>query len=324
MYPRQPVPAALLALADRQAGAATRAQCLGHGLSRTALARLTGPGGWPRLCRAVYLLIGPPTWFSQAWAAVLVGGDGAVLAAEAAAFTHGLVDDPPDEIAVWLPADADLPLRRPEPPFGWSWRRQSLPHRRVSLLDDLPRTTVEDTVLDLVDLGDQRAALDWVTRAVQRRRTTPARLARAASARPRLCHRRLLGSLLEDVAAGAETPLELRYLRTVERAHGLPTGLRQRRRGLGVVDVAYDDFALLVELDGRLGHLGAGRFRDLERDNVAAVRGLTTLRYGGSDVAGRPCRVARQVATVLRDRGWSGLPARCPRCPAPPSSGWDW
>jgi hypothetical protein len=32
---------------------------------------------------------------------------------------------------------------------------------------------------------------------------------------------------LEDVADGVHSPLEYRYLRDVERAHGLPTGKRQ-------------------------------------------------------------------------------------------------
>ena len=32
-------------------------------------------------------------------------------------------------------------------------------------------------------------------------------------------------------------------------------------------DVDYEEYGLLVELDGRRGHDGAGRFRDMNRDN---------------------------------------------------------
>jgi hypothetical protein len=78
--------------------------------------------------------------------------------------------------------------------------------------------------------------------------------------------------------------------------------------------VGYDGYTLLVELDGRLGHEGAGRFRDLRRDNDFALRSLITLRYGWWDVVERPCEVAWQVATVLRSRGWEGVPTRCHRC----------
>ena len=77
-------------------------------------------------------------------------------------------------------------------------------------------------------------------------------------------------------------------------------------------------YATVVELDGRLGHEGQGRFRDMRRDNAAALEGEQTLRYGWSDVHGEQCRVALQVAAVLSRRGWDGLPDRCPRCRAIP------
>lgn len=79
-------------------------------------------------------------------------------------------------------------------------------------------------------------------------------------------------------------------------------------------DVRYDDFAVLVELDGRLGHEGSGRFRDYRRDNAFALQSLVTLRYGWYDVVDLPCHVAAQVAAVLHSRGWDGVPSRCHRC----------
>ena len=60
----------------------------------------------------------------------------------------------------------------------------------------------------------------------------------------------------------------------------------------------------MVELDGRMGHEGTGRFRDLERDNAAAAAGELTLRYGWHDVADRACVAAFQLAAVLARRGW--------------------
>lgn len=118
---------------------------------------------------------------------------------------------------------------------------------------------------------------------------------------------------------GARSPravVELAYLRDVERAHGLPRGRRNRYRGnlRYRTDVDYDAYALLVELDGRLGHEGGGRFRDYRRDNAFALQALTTLRYGWFDVAELSCEVTNQVSTILRARGWSDLPTRCRRC----------
>ena len=118
--------------------------------------------------------------------------------------------------------------------------------------------------------------------------------------------------------------MELDYLRDVERAHGLPKGRRQRYRG-GLryrTDVGYDQWGVLVELDGRLGHEGEGRVRDLRRDNDFALRSLTTLRYGWYDTAYRPCLVARQVGAVLTSRGWPGPLLRCRRCRRVPVDFW--
>ena len=132
----------------------------------------------------------------------------------------------------------------------------------------------------------------------------------------------MVDALLTDVELGAHSALELRYLRDVERAHGLPRGERQSVRSAGrsenqhraYRDVLYREFGLVVELDGRVGHVGDGRLRDLRRDNVSALRGERTLRYGWQDVTEEPCTTAFQVAGMLGRGGWPGLPSRCSRC----------
>ena len=58
--------------------------------------------------------------------------------------------------------------------------------------------------------------------ACQQRRTTAARLAATLTSMSRLRHRALLLEILGEVASGAYSVLERRYLRDVERAHGLP------------------------------------------------------------------------------------------------------
>ena len=170
-------------------------------------------------------------------------------------------------------------------------------------------------MLDLIDDPDAepQSVVHWLTTAVQTRRTTPQRILKAASSRRFLRHRRLLETLALDVAAGARSPLELDFLRLVERPHGLPVGHRQASRGTEV-DPLYKEYRLLVELDGRLGHDGVARFRDMRRDNWATADGLATLRYGFGDVHGIPCEVATQVAAILGLRGWTGPAHRCQNC----------
>jgi hypothetical protein len=48
--------------------------------------------------------------------------------------------------------------------------------------------------------------------------------------RSRFKHRQLLAGILGDVAAGADSSLEMKFLHQVERPHGLPRGNRQNSR----------------------------------------------------------------------------------------------
>ncbi len=83
------------------------------------------------------------------------------------------------------------------------------------------------------------------------------------------------------------------------------------------VDVDYETFTTRVELDGRVGHVGEGKFRDRRRDNRAAVSGRAPLRYGFEEVFGDACGVATEVAAVLWQRGWTGRLKPCgPGCSA--------
>ena len=119
-----------------------------------------------------------------------------------------------------------------------------------------------------------------------------------------------------EAADGVESYLELLFVRTVERPHGLPRGRRQRSRtGLPYRrDVDYRPYALIAELDGLLGHEGEGRFRDMNRDNLHVLCGEATLRYGYFDVSSRPCAVAFQIHLALTQRGYLEPFRRCPRC----------
>ena len=312
MRARQEPDARLLSLAEAQAGVLTLEQAAGLGVGPWAVRRLA-TAQWQRLAPGVfYLGLGRPPWLAQAWAGLLVGGPRARLAGEAAAHLHGLLADPPPTVEVLVPLDRQVRDRWP-----WTFRRERPGVRDVRSVGVLSRTTVEDTVLDLVDRATTaREVQGLVATAVQQRRTTVVRLRRTAAGRARLRHRRLVDALLDDVAAGAETPLEIAYLHQVERAHGLPRGVRQHRsdHSAAVRDVLYEEFAVAVELDGRLGHEGAGRFRDTERDNAAAVAGELTLRFGWHDVADRSCVAAAQRGAVVARRGWDDVPRRCRRC----------
>jgi very-short-patch-repair endonuclease len=306
------VPADLLTLADLQAGIVTREQALGHGLRRAALYRLVRDDIWRRVSPGIFLTAPvAPSWAALAWCGVLIGGGTSRLGGLAAAYLHGLAGLPPGPILVLVPATR----ARPTVSGPWVFRRERAGARSPRTVGSPPRLTVEDTVLDLVaEARDAKTVAHWVTTAVQDRLTTPEQLRRAAGRRRALANRRVLSVLIDDVAAGARSVLEVDYLRNVERHHGLPVGRRQDRQRGTEVDVYYDDYAMLVELDGRRGHTGAGRFRDMRRDNAAARQGLLTLRYGYADVHDRACEVAFEVGAILASRGWPGTVGRCDWC----------
>lgn len=287
----------------------SREQVFGLGLTRRPLDRLVGEGRWLRLDPGLYVVHDqPPAWVGLAWGGVLIGGPDSRLGGTAAGFLHELSAEP-DQIQVMIPWTSVTANRG-----VWRFVRERSGVRSARSVGEPPRLALEDTVLDLTEQATETEVIDLVTKAVQTRRTSPERLLRSVRGRTRLSHRRLLINLLGDVAAGAESALELEYLRDVERAHGLPAGERQQPAGRTRQDVRYGRFSTVVELDGRLGHEGMGRFRDMRRDNAALVKGQATLRYGYIDVHCRGCEVAAEVATVLAARGWSGPHERCPRC----------
>jgi hypothetical protein len=201
-------------------------------------------------------------------------------------------------------------------------------HRSRCLVPDwqppwhLPRTTVADTVLDLVATARTfDDAHGWISRAVGRRLTSPQLLRETLARRSRIRWRAWITAALQDAADGVHSPLERHYVHGVERAHGLPTARRQAKRRHGsasrYLDNLYEGFDLCVEVDGLVAHPPEGRRRDTHRDNANLVQGTETLRYGWPDATERRCRTAAEIAVVLRRRGWKGTLRPCgPDCTA--------
>ncbi|WP_375433319.1 hypothetical protein [uncultured Friedmanniella sp.] len=311
MRERLDPPAALLALATAQAGVVSAEQADLVGFGRHSRQRLLEQGQWRRLEGPVYAVHPLEVdWLGTAWAGILLGGASSRLAGLAAAHLYQLVEEPPRSLDVLVPVTARARIRPP-----WVFTRERPGARSPLSPGHPPRTTVEDTVLDLCDGSDPGAVVGWVTQAVGSGRTSAVRLSRALAGRHRFASRAFMAEILGDVGEGVHSPLELRYLRDVERPHGLPRGDRQNwSRHRHRRDVVYEEFGLVVELDGRLGHVGLGKFRDMNRDNLAATSGELTLRYGSADVAGSACVVAWQVFTVLTGRGYRDPFRRCPNC----------
>jgi very-short-patch-repair endonuclease len=289
---------------DKQHGVLTREQATNGGLPRGLIASRLDSGRWQRLHRGVFATFsGPVPREAQLWGAVLRVGEHAVLSHQTAAELWRLAHAAPGPIHLTVPRKSASPAI-PGLALHFSARLAEARHpARIP-----PQTKLEETVLDLADL--ERTAQDavaWPIRACQRRLTTPDRIIAALDERSRARWRRDVADAIPDIRAGAQSPLELRYVRDVERRHGLPRGERQVRVTRGVtrqyIDVLYPDHGVVVELDGVLAHSADGSTRDMRRDNANTLDGYQTLRYGWTPVAYHACTTALEVFSLLRRNG---------------------
>jgi hypothetical protein len=313
-------------LLELQHGVVARWQAGPAGLAGHVIDAKLRQGRWQHLYRGVYAsFTGPLPRTTMLWAAVLRAGPDALLSHYSAAELDKLLDRPGEAIHVTISSARQARISSQE-------IRGSCPsiivHRSARIgsarhpVRTPPRTRVEDTTLDLAEVAaDVDGAIAWLTRACSRRLTTPQLLRAALQRRAKVRWRTDLAAALLDIGDGVHSMLESRYVRGVERAHGLPVAIRQDPTVAGghsrYLDNHYPEYGLAVELDGRAAHPPEARWQDIHRDNAVAAAGITTLRYSWADVTGNPCGVAAEVARVLALRGWTGALRPCgPGCTA--------
>lgn len=289
------------ALAATQHGLITRAQAIELGLSRSAIQHRRQRGQWRLVSRGVYRLMGAlVTPHQRALAAVLASGEGAVLSHRSAAALHELPGFPMEPLIVSVNRDG----RRSLSGVRLEESLALLGHH-VSIVDDIPCTTVARTLFDLcgdVYAGRAERALDTA-------------LARKLVTLPELW--RVLDDLAEHGRAGTvlmrsllmerdpeyvapESELEARFI-ALARNYGLPEPERQVNLGdgetwIGRVDFLFRSTRIVVEVDGAEFHDGlVDRRRDAERDSQLVAAGWTVLRFRWDDIVNRPAAVAHAI-----------------------------
>lgn len=243
------LPDQLRDLLDAQAGVFARWQLTALGLDLQAVETLLRSGRWQRPRWGVYVTFtGPLPRRAQMWVAVLRAGPQAVLSYQSAAELDGFAPTPGRLIHVTVPL-AQRVVTIPGLVVHRSGRFDLARHpARMP-----PRTRVEETALDLAQTA--RAfddAFGWISRPCNARLTTPQLLRTAMRSRGRVRWRAQLDCALSDIADGAMSVLENRWVRDVERAHGLPAAERQVpvvRNGLAYrLDNLYRELGIGVEL----------------------------------------------------------------------------
>jgi hypothetical protein len=307
-----------LFLLEAQRGVVARNQAQEGEISAGGVDRRLKSGKWRRMHRGVYATFtGEAPREARLWAAVRRAGPGAMLSHETAAEMHKLADKPSAKIHITVPRS-----RRPAqhtPIRGVVIHRSDLSQPQRLPPWRVPRTRIEDTVLDLVATASTfDEAYSWISRALSRELATAGMIRDALAGRKRVRWRVWLAEALDEGGEGVHFPLERRYARDVERAHGLPKARRQARRVIeGTAhykDNWYAEYGVCVELDGAAYHPPEQTRKDKRRDNVnLAVDDARTYRFDIVDVTERACLSAAMVAASLRRNGWRGQPHPCRR-----------
>lgn len=315
-------------LIDRQVGLVTRAQLTRAGYPPEHGRSNLRAGRWREVFPGIYLTTsGLVTYPMRCWTAVLAAGPGAGVSGATAAYLNGTSPLRPHVIDVVVPDG-----RRVRAPRGVRVRRTVRP---LDLLGGPPRTSIPTTALDLASTAGSDGAVVGFLAEAARQLGGLGQLRRERGLRRWIRHSILIDALLTPASEGIASALELRFDRRVLRAHGLPAFERRSREVLpdgAILAVVVSRFRTRCHLDGRL-HL-APEGDDAWRANAVAIStGDLALRYYWQHVAGRPCRVAEQLAHALTRGGWQGSaracgpacvltsPAREPGLLAPPTGG---
>jgi very-short-patch-repair endonuclease len=305
-------------------GVVTLRGALERGMTPAEVGWAVTSGRWQRVHRGVFVTHnGPLPWLTRAGCALAAGSAGAgdltvalcgLSAAYAAGLTLGRLTAAgaahPDGPPITLLVARQVRVTRPD---GVTIFRSD--RHRVDATTWPPRTTPSATLLYLARQARADDVVGALAAAVQGGWIDPAAMLAELDTFGRHRHRHVLREALTLAAGGAESVVEVRYARDVERRHRLPHGVRQLARRLARHDVGYREHRVLVELDGRLAHGGVAFVADRRRDNAAVLEGYVVLRFAGLDVMRNPCAVAADVAEALTRRGWAGPPRICgPAC----------
>ncbi|HEX4089406.1 MAG TPA: type IV toxin-antitoxin system AbiEi family antitoxin domain-containing protein [Trebonia sp.] len=306
-------------LLGTQAGIVDRAQAKRVGFSDRQIRYRVRSGRWQRVHEGVYATFtGPLKREAQLWAALRRAGEGAMLSHETAAEVHGLVDRSVSHTIHIIVPIRRRPIRRTST-RGVVIHRSAESQPQLPVTWKLPRTRIEDTVLDLIDAAPNfQVAYGWIARAVSRQLTSTAMLRASMATRSRLRYREQLSVALGESDDGVRSGLELRYARDVEQAHGLPAAQRQARREIAgrahYRDNWYAEYRVCVEVDGPAYHRDEQTWQDKRRDNRnLAEDGAQTFRFGPVEVTELACESAAMVAVTLARNGWQGTARPCRR-----------
>ncbi|MEO8107754.1 MAG: hypothetical protein ABI720_10600 [Actinomycetes bacterium] len=256
-------------------------------------------GRWQRPAHGVVVLhSGPLTPDEAVQVELFAHGRHAVLGGVSAARADGLRIAEPPGLHIVVP-HGSRDLARPGVVLH---RSRTLAESQIHPVRTPRRTRLPRSVIDAAawagtDLGAQAV----IASAVQQRLVTPNDLAGVVGLLARIRRRALITETIRDVSGGSLSEYEVLFIRLCRR-YGLPLPTRQRRRKDAAgrwryLDADYDDFDLVVEIDGQQHMEPRPWWEDMMRDNdLVANDGKWVMRFAGFALR----RESDRVAAVLR------------------------
>jgi len=248
---------------------------------------------WARVVPKVWRLVDWPVTDEQALMAATLASSG-VASHRAAAWLHGLDG--------FEHAAAEVSVLRPRHyRHCVSHEVSDLERVDITRVRGIPCTTATRTVIDLgavTDIDDVWSAFES---AVRKGLTSPEYLRRRLDALKRP-GRSGIGTARRALARHAgitDSELEVRFLALCRRA-GLRPPVLHHHVGPYVVDFAYPELRLAIELDGLAAHGTAAALQhDLIRQNRLVLERWTVLRFTWVDVVERASTVSAAIALAV-------------------------
>ena len=237
-------------------------------------------------------------------AAATVCGRGTVISHVDAALVHGLaLLDRPDDLPITVTRSPRSPGRRTGR-TDLARHVAALPKAHVTMMDGIPVTSVERTVVDLARAFTFAAAVVTADSALFQQKATAARLYRVVGDCARWPGITKAAAVVDFSHPLAESPLES-ISRVAFRDGGLPPPVLQAWvigvRGLiGRADFLWGEQRTIAEADGAIKYADPERARaQLRRDSELRNAGYEVVHFTWHDITCRPDEVIMQIRAAF-------------------------
>lgn len=218
---------------------------------------------------------------------------------------------------------AELPIYVLRPPGA---RKRDVPlgltvvaHQSTLLTDEdvhplrAPRRTrIARSIVDAASwMPTDRGAMAILAAAVQQGKVRVEDLRKVLDRAGKVRRRGLMLDILGDIEGGSQALSELDFARKVIRQVNLPepsrqAGKRDSRGRRRWIDVVFEEWRVMVEIDGAQHEQPLDHWDDLDRDNDMEIEGYRMLRFPAWLVRDDPERVAKKMLEALRRGGYRG------------------